>query len=129
MLNRLVIVVAVGWLVASCGGSGGGTDGGGTGTAGTGGGNGTITLGQICDSTGMAFCNRVMACGQAIFAECFAAYQPACCGGAVSCTDVVTGMTAARLAAYETSCDAAFKAEACADVAVGTVPAACSMVP
>jgi hypothetical protein len=154
MLKRLAILVAASWLTASCGGGDGGKDGGGAagtsgsndggGTAGTRGGNdagaaagasggndaggtsGTITVGQVCDSTGMAFCNRVMACGDGAYADCFNAFKGSCCTNAATCSDAQTGMTAARLSAYETACDAAFQAEACADIGVGTVPAACS---
>jgi hypothetical protein len=38
-------------------------------------------------------------------------------------------MNATLLQQYESACDAAFKNEACTDVAAGTVPAACKTVP
>jgi hypothetical protein len=137
MFKRTAILVAAVWLTASCGGSDGGNDGGGSaGTSGAKDGGGTagatsdtVTLGQVCDSTGMAFCNRLVACQLATYADCFNPFTGSCCADATTCSQVATGMNAARLSAYETACDTAFKAEACADVGVGTVPAACATVP
>jgi hypothetical protein len=97
-------------VLASCGGGSGGD----------------VTMGDVCNSTGMAFCSRVMTCNVGTSASCFSAFVNSCCTSKGTCGDTFTGMAASRLDAYEVACDNAFEVEACSDVAAGTVPSACS---
>jgi hypothetical protein len=98
-------------VLASCGG---------------GGKSGDVTMGDVCNATGTAFCARVMACNVGTSASCFSAFVNACCASQGTCGHPFTGMAAAQLDAYEMACDDAFKVEACSDVAAGMVPGACS---
>ena len=110
----MAILVSVGWLaVASCGG----------------GASGPVTLGQVCDSTGASYCNRVMACQLATYADCISVFKDSCCGSDDSCGDTTTTMDATMLHEYESACDAAFSSQSCADVEAGTIPDACSTPP
>jgi hypothetical protein len=104
-------------VLASCGGGGGSS------------GDGNVTMGDLCNSTGMAFCSRLMACNVGTSASCFSAFVDSCCTRNGTCGRPFTGMAAAQLDAYEMACDSAFQAEACSDVAAGTVPSACSSLP
>jgi hypothetical protein len=93
-----------------------------------GGGGGLITLGQFCDSSGTAFCNRAVTCGSVTsFDACFQAFKGGCC-----LQDGTCDQTLADTAAFETyksNCNAALMSEACSDVMAAVTPAACLMAP
>jgi hypothetical protein len=106
-----MLVVALGGLwLSSCGG-----------------GSDSITLGEYCDSTGMAFCHRAETCAVATLNACFQDFKQGCCINDGTCGEVV--MNSAALRTLETNCDAALSTEACTDVSSGTVPPACLMSP
>jgi hypothetical protein len=86
-----------------------------------------ITLGEYCDSTGTAFCNRAVACQITTFNACFQDFKTGCCATDGTCGEVA--MNAAGLQALESKCDAALASEDCADVTSGVAPAACLMSP
>ena len=101
------------WLLFSCGGGDQDTE--------------SMSIGDYCDSTGRAFCQRVQDCKLSSFSACFKLFQKDCCLDDMSCDD--TPKNNASLQALEERCVPALSEESCADVEARVVPDACNSSP
>jgi hypothetical protein len=100
----------------------GGTPGTGGAGAGGSGGGGTVTVGEVCDVTGMAFCKHFEDCGYGDAASCVMRYQGGCCKNDSKCA--LTTAPSKREAAHR--CADAFSAQTCPDLIDQTkIPPVC----
>jgi hypothetical protein len=87
----------------------------------------SMSIGEYCDSTGTAFCQRVQDCKLSSFSACFKLFQADCCLDDMSCDE--RPKETASLRALEERCVSALTEQTCADVEAELVPDACGTNP
>lgn len=87
-----------------------------------------VSKGEYCDSTGQAYCDRVIACGFTdSFNACFQNFKQACCLADRSC-DFMSTRSVAQQNESVRNCSSALSKQSCQEVQTQTVlPAACLM--